>query len=122
MPRAVRSRELAAAARDQRVMRALADATRRRILQVLGASEMRVVDLAARFDISRPAVSKHLRVLKEAGLVRARKVGRERHYAIVDGPLRDAAERLRALDEMWREGMEQLGKRLADEKEPRGRP
>lgn len=115
MPRAVRSRELAAAARDQRVMRALADPTRRRILQLLGAGEMRVADIAARFEISRPAISKHLRVLKDAGVVEARKRGREQHYAIVPGPLRNAAERIHALDDFWRDGVARLGEHLAGE-------
>jgi DNA-binding transcriptional ArsR family regulator len=118
MPRAVRSRETASA-RDARVFRALADPTRRRILQVIGAEEMRAGDVAAAFPISRPAVSRHLRILAEAGLLSVRASGRERRYAIVPGPLRDAAARIHELDAMWREGMARLGEQLAREHAPR---
>ncbi len=112
MPRAIRTRE-ATAARDARVFRALADPTRRRILHVLGGGEMRAGDVARRFAISRPAVSRHLGILLEAGLLSVRVQGRERLYAIVPGPLRDAAGRLRALDALWEEKMALLGEHLA---------
>lgn len=63
--------------------RALADPVRRELVRALARSSARVVDLAAVQPISRPAVSKHLRVLVDAGLVRAETRGRERHYALV---------------------------------------
>lgn len=110
MPRAVRGRDLPEG--DPRVFRALADPTRRRILRTLGDGEMRTSDIAARFDVSRPAVSKHLKVLVDAGLVRRRRAGREMRYAIVDGPLRDAAATVGALDAFWRERMGTLGDHL----------
>ena len=59
---------------------AIADPVRRDLLQALSSGSARVVELAAGRTISRPAVSKHLRVLAEAGLVVADDVGRERHY------------------------------------------
>jgi DNA-binding transcriptional ArsR family regulator len=65
--------------------RALADPVRRELLRALARGSARVVDLAAVHPISRPAVSKHLRVLVDAGLVRAETLGRERHYALVPG-------------------------------------
>ncbi|MFD3786907.1 ArsR/SmtB family transcription factor [Streptomyces cyaneofuscatus] len=61
---------------------ALADPVRRDLLRALASGPARVVDLAARHPISRPAVSKHLRLLTEAGLVTAEDRGRERHYAL----------------------------------------
>ena len=61
---------------------ALADPVRRSLLAELAAGPVRVVDLAAVRPISRPAVSKHLRVLAEAGLVTAADRGRERHYTL----------------------------------------
>ncbi|MFJ7526741.1 ArsR/SmtB family transcription factor [Streptomyces griseus] len=61
---------------------ALADPVRRDLLRALASGPARVVDLAARHPISRPAVSKHLRVLTEAGLVTVEDRGRERHYAL----------------------------------------
>lgn len=69
------------------VFSALADPVRRALLEEVATGPVRVVDLAARHPISRPAVSKHLRLLTEAGLVAARDRGRERHYALVPGAL-----------------------------------
>lgn len=61
---------------------ALADPVRRALLVELARGPARVVDLASRHPITRPAISRHLRVLSEAGLVTATDVGRERHYAL----------------------------------------
>lgn len=61
---------------------ALADPTRCRIIELLQAGPSPVHRLAAEFDISRPAISRHLRVLREAGLIREEKSGRENHYAL----------------------------------------
>jgi DNA-binding transcriptional ArsR family regulator len=61
---------------------ALADPVRRDLLRRLGAGPSRVVDLAADHPISRPAISKHLRLLTEAGLATAEDHGRERHYRL----------------------------------------
>jgi len=61
---------------------AIADPVRRDLLRVLATGDARVVDLAAGRAISRPAVSRHLRVLSDAGLVVADDVGRERHYRL----------------------------------------
>ena len=61
---------------------ALADPVRRALLRALAAGPARVVDLAAAHPISRPAISKHLRLLTEAGLASVEDRGRERHYAL----------------------------------------
>ena len=61
---------------------ALADPVRRALLRALAAGPARVVDLAAAHPISRPAISKHLRLLTEAGLASVQDRGRERHYAL----------------------------------------
>lgn len=61
---------------------ALADPVRRALLRALVAGPARVVDLAAAHPISRPAISKHLRLLTEAGLASVQDRGRERHYAL----------------------------------------
>lgn len=114
MPRAVRSPPEGA---DPKVFKALADPTRRAILRELGDEERAVHDLAAAFPISRPAVSKHLKVLVEAGLVASRRSGRERLYRIVPGPLREAAAQVRALDALLERGMQGLGETLARQRE-----
>jgi DNA-binding transcriptional ArsR family regulator len=76
---------------------ALADPVRRSILREVATRPQRVVDLAARQPVSRPAVSKHLRLLAEAGLVRADEQGRERHYALVAEGLAPVADLLEGL-------------------------
>ena len=80
------------------VFAALADPVRRSILVQLSVGPTRVVDLVVDQPISRPAISRHLRVLSEAGLTTGRDVGRERHYRLVAEPLRGVRDFLDALD------------------------
>ncbi len=70
---------------------ALADPTRREIVEVLASGESRVTDLVARFPISQPAISRHLRLLKESGLVGVRPSGRERIYFLEAGAIGEVA-------------------------------
>lgn len=81
------------------VFAALADPGRRKILRHLVAGPARVVDLAAEHPISRPAVSKHLRLLTEAGLVSVHTRGRERHYRLEPRALQPVVELLGGLIE-----------------------
>jgi len=74
------------------VFQAIADPTRRRILELLAESERPVKELAAPFRMSQPAISQHLRVLRDAGLVRERRDGRHRKYRLDAEPLRDVAD------------------------------
>ncbi len=67
--------------------RAIADPTRRGILDLLAGRELPVKEIVAAFSVSQPAVSKHLRILRDAGLVRERRVGRTRRYGIDPEPL-----------------------------------
>lgn len=76
---------------------AIADSVRRDLLQQLVAGPLRVVDLAAGRDISRPAVSRHLRLLSEAGLVHGQDRGRERHYQLDTQPLVEVQELISSL-------------------------
>jgi DNA-binding transcriptional ArsR family regulator len=69
------------------VFAALADPVRRALLDAVASRPMRVVDLTARQSISRPAISRHLRLLTEAGLLEVEQRGRERHYALRAEPL-----------------------------------
>jgi DNA-binding transcriptional ArsR family regulator len=71
---------------------AIADPVRREILELLHAGAEPAGEIARRFTISRPAVSRHLRVLREAGLVRDELVGRQRLYSIDPAPLREIAD------------------------------
>jgi DNA-binding transcriptional ArsR family regulator len=77
---------------------ALADPVRRAIQRRLAAGPARVVDLAAEHPISRPAISRHLRLLTESGLVHADDRGRERHYRLDPAPLAEVRALLGELD------------------------
>jgi DNA-binding transcriptional ArsR family regulator len=81
MPAALRKSEPTETDTDA-VFRAIADPTRRAILDVLRTTPSHVNALAARFDQTRPGISKHLRVLREAGIVTETKTGRERLYRL----------------------------------------
>jgi DNA-binding transcriptional ArsR family regulator len=70
--------------REARVLDALGDPTRRAVLELVRTTERPVGDIARQLPVSRPAVSQHLRVLKEAGLVKDRQQGNRRLYS-VDG-------------------------------------
>ena len=72
---------------DQDVFRAVADPTRRRVLQLLQRREQGVSELAAHFECSTPTLSVHLRVLRSVGLVTQRRVGRRRIYTLHSGLL-----------------------------------
>ena len=92
---------LAAPRRLDRTLVALADPTRRAILERLSTGEARVTDVAAPFSISLNAVSKHIRVLEQAELVRRRRRGREHFLTITPEPLDEAAAWIRAKSAFW---------------------
>jgi DNA-binding transcriptional ArsR family regulator len=103
-----------AQARDA-VFRALGDPTRRAILDRLRHRERGVSELCEPFAMSQPAVSQHLRVLMDAGLVSARRHGRSRIYALRPGPLRDAHDWLAHFEAFWTGKLDALGAYLDDE-------
>ena len=83
------------------VFQALADPTRRKILQLLSREEMAVGKISEPFPISRTAVTKHLSVLSDAGLVRERKTGRERRYRLQPEPLLEVKQWLAYYERFW---------------------
>ena len=92
---------------------ALADPIRRELLARLRQRELSAGDLAAGFAISRPAISRHLRVLREAGLVRARPAGRRRVYAVDPAPLRELDAWLEPYGELWAQRLDALDTEIA---------
>lgn len=100
------------------VFRALADPTRRAILDRLRRREQGVTALCKPFDLSQPAISQHLRVLAEAGLVRAQRRGRERIYAVEAAPLRRAYDWLAHFEAFWEARLDRLGDLLDREDDP----
>ena len=95
-------------AADQHVFHALADPTRRAILALLRQGSQPVGSIARDFPISRPAISKHLRVLREAELVTEIKVGRNRLYELNAGPLRSIDDWLAHYRHMWQHQLSNL--------------
>jgi DNA-binding transcriptional ArsR family regulator len=84
---------------------AIADPIRRRVLELVRDEELPAGRVAAEFDVSRPAVSRHLRVLREAGLVRERRDGRLRLYRADPAPLAELRE---WLERYWDDRLEAL--------------
>src|SRR6266498_3442775 len=80
---------------------AVADPTRRAILNRLARGQASVTELASPFDMSLPAVSKHLKILERAGLLRRHKVGRVHHCQLAAEPLGEAAAWLAAYQPFW---------------------
>lgn len=94
---------------------ALADPTRRAILRRLAGGEASTSVLAAPFAMSLPAVTKHLRVLEQAGLITGRRRGRVHSYYLRASPLRDAADWLAHYRSFWDEQLNALDAFLSDE-------
>lgn len=102
--------------RLDRTFAALADPTRRAILARLAEGERTVGDLARPFEISRPAISKHLRVLERAGLVRRARDGRLSRCGLDASPMRDAAEWVEEYRKIWECQLDALARYLEGEK------
>jgi DNA-binding transcriptional ArsR family regulator len=89
---------------------AIADPTRRRLLDLLGAQPGQPVhELAVPFSMTRPAVSQHLRILRDAGLVVEQRVGRERRYRLRAAPLHAVSEWVNQYERFWHEHLTSLG-------------
>ena len=87
---------------------ALADPTRRAILARLLTGERSVTELAEPFDMSLPAVSKHLRVLERAGLIARRREAQWRHCRLDAGPLKEVAEWDERYRHIWEQRLDRL--------------
>jgi DNA-binding transcriptional ArsR family regulator len=85
---------------------ALADPTRRRLLRLVGERPRKVGDLARAFPVSRPAVSKHLRVLRDAGLVQAEPRGRARIYRLMPGGIAELRRWVEETGRFWDSALE----------------
>lgn len=97
---------------------AIADPTRRAILDALRQREQSAGEIAALFPVSRPAVSRHLRVLRGAGLVRERRSARSRIYSLQPAPLQDVERWLEDYRLFWGARLQDL-KALVESQEQR---
>jgi DNA-binding transcriptional ArsR family regulator len=94
------------------VFRAVSDPTRRQMLELLGRGERTAAELVAPFNMSQPAVSQHLRVLRDARLVSVRKEGRHRIYSLNPHPLREVFDWAQYFEGFWRRKLSALGREL----------
>ena len=92
----------------QPVFRALADPTRRAIVAMLAEGERPIAEIAAAFDMTRPAVAKHLTVLREGDLIAVEQRGRERINRLKPRALRTAADWLNHFDVYWDDRLAEL--------------
>jgi DNA-binding transcriptional ArsR family regulator len=97
----------------------VADPTRRAILDRLRTASAPVNSLAMDFDMSRPAISKHLRILRQAQLVTEEREGRERIYQLQPRPLREVAAWLESYRAFWLDGLNNLKAMLEAEETSR---
>jgi DNA-binding transcriptional ArsR family regulator len=93
---------------------ALSDPTRRRIIESLASGESSFGDLAEKFDMSRPAVSQHLKALREAGIVTARADAQRRIYRLTEHGLDDVDAWLGKIRDFWNKRLDRLEELLGD--------
>ncbi len=94
----------------------LAEPNRRRILEQLREGERTVNDMVARMEISQPAMSRHLKVLREAGLVTARVDAQRRYYRLQQEPLAEIEEWLATFRPFWTDKLDALERYLDEER------
>jgi len=95
------------------VFAAISHRARRQILDLLATGERPVNDIAAHFEMSRPAVSQHLRVLLDAGLLTEQRHGRERRYACAPAQLSPVRDWIALYDRFWDDRLTRLQKHLS---------
>ncbi len=114
---------MARAATTSDAFNAVAEPRRRQILDVLALGERPVNDLVAQLGLAQPYVSKHLRVLREVGLVKARDEGRQRIYRLNGESLKPIHDWLKNYERLWNErfeAMDELLEELKDKEERNG--
>jgi DNA-binding transcriptional ArsR family regulator len=90
------------------VFSALADSNRRNMLVMLAGESKNVKDIAEHFKISRPAISRHLRILKRSNLVNVKKHGRERYFSFNPKPMNEVFDWLKFYEKFWDEKLDSL--------------
>lgn len=96
------------------IFQAIADPTRRALLDRMRQGEQSVTQLAEPFEMSMPAISQHLHILCDAGLVSQRKVGRMRLYRLNPEPLKQVSDWVNPYEQFWQEKLDALGKYLEE--------
>ena len=104
---------------DDLLFTAMANPVRRRLLEILRDGAKTAGALAAQFELSRPAVSEHLQILRRAELVREEVRGRERHYHLTAEPLAAVSDWLHPFERYWRDRMRTLSQIMDEESNDR---
>jgi DNA-binding transcriptional ArsR family regulator len=117
MPISAYDFRMARAATTTDAFNAVAEPRRRQLLDLLASGEQPVNDLVAGLGVAQPVVSKHLRVLREVGLVQVREDGRQRLYRLDGGPLKRIDDWLAGYRQLWDERFALLDDVLDDLKE-----
>lgn len=93
---------------------ALADPTRRRIVEMVSARDMPAGQIADNFDLSRPAVSKHLRILRQSGLLASRGVAQQRIYSVNPAVLAELQQWAEKTQQLWATRLTRLDRHLEE--------
>src|SRR5438094_4526407 len=117
MPLSVYVEVVARATTTSDVFNAIAEPQRREILMLLRAGEWPVTELAQELGMTQPGASKHLRVLREVGLVRVRVAGKQRLYGLDARGLRPVHEWLGGFEQFWNESFDRLDAYVQDLKQ-----
>jgi DNA-binding transcriptional ArsR family regulator len=102
-------------ARMGQVFGAIADPTRRDILDLLSREDLSAGELAERFPVSRPAISRHLRILRQAGLVRETRQAQSRIYSLDPQPLNEVAQWVSRTRVFWGARLQDLKRHVEEE-------
>jgi DNA-binding transcriptional ArsR family regulator len=92
---------MASSAAKHDIFQAIADPTRRKVLELLSEKELPISEITSHFSISRTAIVKHLHILSEADLVHGQKKGREKVYYLQPEPLREVKDWLSYYEQFW---------------------
>src|SRR5690349_10276915 len=107
---------------ESNTFHAVADPTRRAVLDLLRKGSLPAGEIAQQFPVSRPAISKHLRVLRSAELVREEKVGRQRRYHLNPRPLKEIDGWLEQYRQFWKMNLSNLKKFVEEQEALKAKP
>ena len=96
------------------VFQAIADPVRRDIIDLLSQQPHTVNEVVEQFDISRPAISNHLKILRECGLVKMATIGRERHCVIIPKELRRVSDWAQRYQRLWEDKLDSFDRYLSE--------
>jgi DNA-binding transcriptional ArsR family regulator len=103
------------------VFQAIADPTRREIIDLISKRPMNLNTIADHFDVTRPAISNHIKILHECGIITIEQVGRERHCKINSKNLKEVSDWISQFQELWEQRLDSFEKYLDQLKSKRNK-